>query len=69
MADLKYAKLRGRIKEKFSTEKAFSEALGVSLISVSKKLTGKTQFGSEDIKKWCNLLDISLKEVGTYFFA
>lgn len=69
MANLKYAKLRGRIKEKFGTERAFSEALEISLISVSKKLTGKTQFTSEDIKKWCSLLDISLKDIGIYFFA
>lgn len=69
MADLKYAKLRGRIKEKFGTEKAFAEALNTSLITVSKKLTGRSQFTSEDIKKWCSLLDISLKDVGIYFFA
>ena len=69
MANLKYAKLRGRIKEKFGTERAFSEALEISLISVSKKLTGKTQFTSEDIRKWCSILDISLNDVGKYFFA
>ena len=69
MADLKYAKLRGRIREKFGTERAFAEALETSIITVSKKLTGKTQFGSEEIKKWCSLLDISLKDIGIYFFA
>lgn len=69
MADLKYAKLRGRIKEKFGTERAFAKALDTSLITVSKKLTGRSQFSSEDIRKWCSLLDIALKDIGTYFFA
>lgn len=65
----KYAKLRGRITEKFGTESRFAEALGVSLIIVSRKLTGKCGFSSKDILKWCEVLEIPLKEVGSYFFA
>jgi transcriptional regulator with XRE-family HTH domain len=67
--DFKYAKLRGRITEKFSTESRFAEALGVSLVIVSRKLKGKVGFSSKDILKWCEVLEIPLKEVGTYFFA
>jgi len=69
MADFKYAKLRGRIREKFGTEGKFAEALGISSISLSRKLNGGTQFKSKEIKKWCSLLDIPIEEVGLYFFA
>ena len=51
MADKKFAKLRGRITEKFGSESRFAEALGVSLISVSKKLTGRAGFSKKDIER------------------
>lgn len=69
MADKKFAKLRGRITEKFGSESRFAEALGVSLISVSKKLTGRAGFSKKDIERWCDLLDIPIEEIGSYFFA
>lgn len=69
MADMKFAKLRGRIKEKFGTESRFAEALGVSLVSVSKKLTGRAGFKKKDIEKWCAALDIPVEKIGDYFFA
>lgn len=67
--DFKYAKLRGRIKEKYGTECKFSEALGITQMSLSRKFSGKTQFSSNDIKRMSDLLDIPLEEAGQYFFA
>ena len=64
-----YAKLRGRIKEKFGTETRFATALDVSLVTVSKKLNGMVQFTKKDIEKWCNILGIPIEEAGTYFFT
>ena len=64
-----YAKLRGRIKEKFGTETRFATALGVSLVTVSKKLNGTVQFTMKDMKKWSNILGIPTEEVGDYFFT
>ena len=64
-----YAKLRGRIKEKFGTETRFATALGVSLVTVSKKLNGMVQFTKKDIEKWCNILGIPIEEAGAYFFT
>lgn len=69
MADFKYAKLRGRIIEKFGTESRFADDLETSLITVSRKLNGKSQFSSDDIKKWCASLEIPVEDAGTYFFA
>lgn len=67
--DFKYAKLRGRIIEKFGTNGNFSVALGISQNSLSLKLNNKTNFSQKDIVEWCDLLDIDLKDVGDYFYA
>ena len=69
MTDFKYAKLRARIKEKFGTEGNFAEALGLSQNSVSRKFNDKVQFSSDDIRTWCELLEIPVEESGLYFFA
>lgn len=69
MADFKYLKLRARIKEKFGTEGNFAEALGISQNSLSRKFNDKIQFSSNDIRTWCELLEIPIEEAGIYFFA
>lgn len=68
MTDFKYAKLRGKIKEKYGTEGNFASALGISQNSLSRKFQDKIQFSSGDIRSWCELLDIPIKDVGSYFF-
>ena len=64
-----YSKLRGRILEKFGSQGAFAKAIGLSEQSVSAKLNGKFQFSTDDIIKWCQLLDINREDVGLYFFV
>lgn len=64
----KYAKLRGRIVEKYGSISAFTERLNISLTQVSKKLNGVSGFSQEDIVEWANLLEIDLADVGVYFF-
>ena len=66
---LKYAKLRGRIVEKFGTQDAFREQIGISKTAMSNKMTGKTGFSQNDIIKWCELLSIDMQNVSEYFFA
>lgn len=63
-----YAKLRGKIVEKYGSQYKFAEALKISENSLSKKLTGKTQFRQGDIQTWCRLLDIPVEKAGLYFF-
>ena len=65
----KYPKLRGRIVEKFESQKAFSERIGLSEQSITAKLNDRAGFSIEDIVKWCNELEIKQDEVGVYFFA
>lgn len=65
---LKYAKLRGRIVEMYGNNERFREALGISKVSISKKLNGLTGFSQSDILKWSELLKIDINDVGIYFF-
>ena len=66
-----YRKLRGRIIEKFGSVKAFAEAYGISLNSMSRKLNGKTTITTADIVKMSapEFLDIAPNEVHEYFFV
>lgn len=68
MVEFKYAKLRARIREKYVTEGRFAEALNTSQVSISRKFNGKSQFSSDDIRRWCELLEIPVEESGLYFF-
>lgn len=65
----KYAKLRGRIVEKFGTMDAFATELGISKTQLSKKMNGRAGFSQSDIIKSSQLLDIDLNDVGSFFYA
>ena len=61
-------KLAGRIIEKYGTQKAFAEALGMQQSTLSRLLTdGKDWRGSKLIKA-IKLLEIPEQEIEAYFF-
>ena len=62
-----YSKLRGRIVEKFGSQEKFSENIGISRVSISKKLNGITGFSQLDIEKWALALDIKVDEYSSHF--
>lgn len=64
----RYPKLRGRIVELYGNNERFREKLGISKVSMSKKLNGLTGFSQADILKWSDLLKIDINDVGSYFF-
>lgn len=64
-----YCKLKGRIVELYGTQTNFAKKLGISKNSMSKKLTGKTEFSQSNIEQWAELLDIGKGEYGEYFFT
>ena len=64
-----YSKLAGRIKEKYGSQKAFSDALGVSEASLSNKMTGTYYFSQAEIEKSIRLLDLEPGSVSDYFFT
>lgn len=65
----RYSKLRGKIVEKFGSQRAFSDVLGQSEQTITKKMNSPEGFTQADIVKWCNLLEVSLDEIPDYFFA
>lgn len=61
------SKLRGKIVEKYGSQKNFAKAAGCSVTFVSLYLNGKTVLDQKVIDKWANLLDIA-DEIDSYFF-
>lgn len=64
-----YNKLRGRIVERYRTQEAFAQEIGITKNALSRKMTGKAGISQEDIAKWCQLLDIQIAEIGEFFFT
>lgn len=69
MVEFTYAKLRGRIVEKYGTIEAFAKAINRSVVSVSRKLNGKTAFNQADMDLWSEALDFTPIDYGDYFFS
>ena len=65
---MKYAKLRGKIKEVYWLQSDFAEALGLNPATLSFKLNGNTSWKREEIELACQLLRIPLEEAHIYFF-
>ncbi|MBE5881222.1 MAG: DUF739 family protein [Lachnospiraceae bacterium] len=63
-----YAKLKGKIKEVYNTQKAFAEAMEMSESAVGQRLSGITQWKPEEMAKACDLLGIPMTEIHLYFF-
>jgi len=63
-----YSKLRGKIKEKFGTEQKFAMELGISTVSLSKRLNNQLYFDVPEVHRACDLLQIQIEEVSSYFF-
>lgn len=64
-----YSKLRGRIVEKFTSQRKFAEALGISERSLSLKLTNKVNWKQAEILLSCELLGITSDAMSVYFFT
>lgn len=64
-----YNKLRGRIVEKYGSQSKFADKIGISNVSMTKKMTCKTGFSQEDIELWALELGIDRSEYAEYFFA
>lgn len=66
---MSYAKLRGRIVEKFGTQGAFAEAMEWREALLSAKLNNKSEWTFAEVMKVCELLEIPLSEAHLYFFC
>lgn len=66
---MRFAKLRGRIVEKFGSQAAFAAALGWREALLSTKLNGKSGWAFDEVMTACELLEIPLNEAHLYFFC
>ena len=66
---MSYSKLRGAIREKYGTQQAFADDLGMTAATLSCKLNGKTEWTRQEIENACRLLGIPLTEAPVYFFT
>jgi transcriptional regulator with XRE-family HTH domain len=64
-----YSKLKGRMIEKFGSQRGFAEKLGISEVYLSQKMVGKRGLTLDDIENWSNELDIPSSEIGVYCFS
>lgn len=62
-------KLRGRIYEKFQSQRAFSDAVGEDNSRVSQYFRGKRILTQDTIGKWAEALQIEASSIGDYFFS
>lgn len=69
MPPYKYKKLRGRIRERCSTQRAFAAEMGFTASTLSTKLNGRSQWSSDEIVRACGVLGIPIAEAPAYFFA
>ena len=64
-----YSKLKGRIVEKFGTQKSFAEAMVLDVATINGRLNGRSQWRADEIAKACGLLGIQLSDAHHYFFC
>lgn len=63
-----YRRLKGKIREKFGTQKAFADAIGLSVVAVNQRLNGKVQWKAPEMARACEVLLIPSDDVWQYFF-
>lgn len=64
-----YSKLRGKIKEKFTTQSAFAKELGISSVSLSAKLNNRVEFSQMEMDRCCELLEIPKDFIPIFFYT
>lgn len=64
-----YSILRGKIVEKYKTQKLFAKELGISERSLSLKLNNRIYFTQDEILKCIKLLNEPLEKIVPLFFC
>ena len=63
-----YAKLRGRIREKYGTEANFAREIGKTRAWLSAILNNKINLKKSTMELFIEYLDIDSSEINVYFF-
>lgn len=69
MYSYNYSKLKGRIRESFSTQSEFAKRLNISDTSLSYKLNNRTVFDQDEITDCIEIFNLNPKETMEYFFT
>lgn len=64
-----YSKLRGKIREKYSTQDEFAKRIGIGRVSLSQRLNCKLEFSQEEINKSITVLELTTTDIPEYFFT
>lgn len=64
-----YSKLLGRIKECGFTQETLAKHIGIAESSMCLKLNNKAKFKHIEIFLICEALEITMAEIGVYFFT
>lgn len=64
-----YAKLNGRIVEICGTQGVFAERMGMSEVSISKRLNNKLEWRQTEMLKAAKILELGVSEIVVYFFS
>jgi hypothetical protein len=64
-----YRMLRGKIREVFETQDAFSKAMGLSNTSISLKLNNRVEWTQQEINRASDILKIPEDKVYNFFFT
>ena len=57
------------MKEKGITQEKLAEMIGVSGVTMSKKLNGKSEWTQVEINKVCEILELDPADIPVYFFT
>ena len=63
-----YSKLKGRIIEKYDSQRSFAEAIGKTQTTKSFKIYGKASWNQDEIVKAIEVLGLSKDDIVEYFF-
>lgn len=69
MTEMNFRKLQGRIKEVCGTQEKFADALGISTVSLYKKLNNMSPWKQDEILNACKILQIDPRNIYVYFFT
>lgn len=64
-----YSKLLGRMRELGFTQEKLAKAIGINESTLNAKINNKGYFNNNQIDKICEVLDISIVEIGAYFYT
>ena len=66
---MKFAKLRGAIRERYETEYEFARHVGMTRDTLGRKLNGKSEFTLPEMEQVLEALAIPKRDVYDYFFS